>query len=147
MWSFDPYTFYVPQTTIAAKREPFEIVSLCAKIIRDPASKRVLRPLLCADFSEELLTHDVDALRALPVWKQQLSARARLRSIKKPTLAERAEASKTQFDTHYFTAWDLPENVTSSSTSSSSDSDTEESLPPRKRKRKRKRDEGDEISE
>ena len=25
MWSFDPYTFYVPQTTIAAKREPFEI--------------------------------------------------------------------------------------------------------------------------
>ena len=28
MWSFDPYTFYVPQTTIAAKREPFEIASL-----------------------------------------------------------------------------------------------------------------------
>ena len=28
MWSFDPYTFYVPQTTIAATREPFEIVSL-----------------------------------------------------------------------------------------------------------------------
>ena len=24
----DPYTFYVPQTTIAAKREPFEIASL-----------------------------------------------------------------------------------------------------------------------
>ena len=28
MWSFDPYTFYVPQITIAAKREPFEIASL-----------------------------------------------------------------------------------------------------------------------
>ena len=24
----DPYTFYVPQTTIAAKREPFEIAQL-----------------------------------------------------------------------------------------------------------------------
>ena len=24
-WAIDPYTFYVPQTTIAAKREPFEI--------------------------------------------------------------------------------------------------------------------------
>ena len=27
-WAIDPYTFYVPQTTIAAKREPFEIASL-----------------------------------------------------------------------------------------------------------------------
>ena len=24
-WAIDPYTFYVPQITIAAKREPFEI--------------------------------------------------------------------------------------------------------------------------
>ena len=24
-WVIDPYTFYVPQITIAAKREPFEI--------------------------------------------------------------------------------------------------------------------------
>ena len=24
-WAIDPYTFYVPQITIAAKKEPFEI--------------------------------------------------------------------------------------------------------------------------
>ena len=41
VWSVDPYTFYVPQTIIAAKREPFEIAQFaCCQGVWTRAARR-----------------------------------------------------------------------------------------------------------
>lgn len=74
-----------------------------------PAKVRALKTLLVADFGEDLLGRDVDKLRALPLWKKEDSARARLRKAgKAATMDAYAAASKTHFDMHHYTSWDFP---------------------------------------